>query len=245
MLKKLEGVDASSVSVTLIPPRAVLIHNSSIIPELKVKLAIEDMGYDVPGFNSDLVPAAGHEESSEDSYKPVTSTLFVSGMTCASCVSAIESGLSTHPGVESVTVNLLMHQAKITYHQSLIGIRDLIEAIENLGYGATLPSTHDLLDVGNSFEAQELQSLYYRFLISLIFAIPTFFISMVVMMMLPPNNPLSIWFMTQIVPGMTISDLSLLILATPVQFGLGYRFFKGAYKALFYSKVANVGFRLL
>lgn len=75
---------------------------------------------------------------------------------------------------------------------------------------------------------------------SLFFVIPTFFISMIIMMVIPDGNAIKMWFMRNIVPGLTVSELLLFILATPVQFGLGWRFFDGAFRSLVYAKTANV-----
>jgi Cu+-exporting ATPase len=67
---------------------------------------------------------------------------------------------------------------------------------------------------------------------------------MIIMMVLPDGNVLKMWFMQDIVSGLTISDLLLFILATPVQFGLGWRFFDGAFRSLVFAKTANVRYLL-
>lgn len=111
-LKEVKGVNPESVSVTLIPPRATLIHDEMIISGEDVAKVIEELGYDVGGTQS--IPTNDPEfEKRGNKGKDVKSTILVGGMTCASCVAAIEAGLSTHPGVHSVTVNLLMQQVFI------------------------------------------------------------------------------------------------------------------------------------
>jgi Cu+-exporting ATPase len=86
----------------------------------------------------------------------------------------------------------------------------------------------------------ELHSYFRDLIISFIFTVPTFFIAMVVMMMLPPESPIPMYFMTEIVPGLSIADTAVWILATPVQFCLGYRFYRGSWKSLVYLKTANM-----
>ena len=66
-----------------------------------------------------------------------TVTLPITGMSCAACSSYIEQTLSALPGVHSAQVNLLANQATIT---STLAPTALVEAIEQSGYGATLPS---------------------------------------------------------------------------------------------------------
>ena len=238
-LLKLPGVDSDSISVTLIPPRASVIHQPTEILPQAIADFIYGLGYDIGGIET-----VSLDQGNTKSPNHVSSTIVVGGLTCASCVSAIEKGLSKYPGVKSVTVSLLTNQAHVVYNPQQAGLRDLIEAIETLGYQASLPETENTEDSSRKYAQQELNQLRYRFLMAMAFALPTFLVSMFVMMMLSASNPLRIWFMSQIIPGLTISDLCLFILATPVQFGLGYPFIRGAYKAIVYSKVANVRLQL-
>ena len=59
-------------------------------------------------------------------------------MSCASCVHAIESNLLKQPGVLSASVALTTSSAKFTFDPDIIGIRDIIEHIENLGFDASI-----------------------------------------------------------------------------------------------------------
>jgi Cu+-exporting ATPase len=59
----------------------------------------------------------------------------VSGMTCAACSRAIELALAAAPGVERASVNLATNTATVEYDGARIGVRDLVSAIEDLGYG--------------------------------------------------------------------------------------------------------------
>jgi Cu+-exporting ATPase len=72
------------------------------------------------------------------------------------------------------------------------------------------------------------------------FAVPTFLISMVFMMFLPDGNSVRQWLMTQITPGLSREVLISFILATPVQFIIGSRFYIGAYKSLVKTRSANM-----
>ncbi|PWA03786.1 hypothetical protein BB558_000079 [Smittium angustum] len=61
----------------------------------------------------------------------------IKGMTCASCVNAIETGLKKLQFISEVNVNLLAQQAKIKYESSISMSNILVEEIENLGFDAT------------------------------------------------------------------------------------------------------------
>ncbi|MBK2404623.1 cadmium-translocating P-type ATPase [Erysipelothrix rhusiopathiae] len=66
-------------------------------------------------------------------------TYNVTGMMCASCQSQVEKALQGVEGVEHVEVNLLTNQAVIT-SQNTIPEADLIQAVEDQGYGLEIPN---------------------------------------------------------------------------------------------------------
>jgi Cu+-exporting ATPase len=65
-----------------------------------------------------------------------TATYEVSGMSCGSCVAALEGGLSKHPGVAAATANFLTGSLTVTFDQSLTSA-DAVAA-DDLGYPAKL-----------------------------------------------------------------------------------------------------------
>lgn len=71
----------------------------------------------------------------------VESDLIVTGMTCAACSSRVERTLNRLPGV-TASVNLATATAHIMRPDS-IGVADLIDAIERVGYGAIDPTPED------------------------------------------------------------------------------------------------------
>lgn len=62
-------------------------------------------------------------------------SLPVSGMTCASCVSHVESALNELPGVSKVAVNLGTNKASLNYDPSRVDIKEMQKAIADAGYG--------------------------------------------------------------------------------------------------------------
>ncbi|MGI6549827.1 MAG: heavy metal translocating P-type ATPase [Syntrophomonadales bacterium] len=65
-------------------------------------------------------------------------TLKIKDMSCAACAARIEKGLGQLPGVQRAEVNLALEQATIEYDQTEVGIKDLTEKIEGLGYSVPM-----------------------------------------------------------------------------------------------------------
>ncbi|MFD1736729.1 heavy metal translocating P-type ATPase [Bacillus salitolerans] len=59
----------------------------------------------------------------------------LSGMTCASCVSRIESKISSLNGVQKINVNLANEKATVQYNQEKTDIGEIIKTIKDIGYG--------------------------------------------------------------------------------------------------------------
>jgi len=70
--------------------------------------------------------------------KKTSLTLFIGGMTCASCVLHVEGALKSVPGVGAVTVNLATGKAAVEYDPSQATLADLKKAVEDMGYSASL-----------------------------------------------------------------------------------------------------------
>jgi len=63
-----------------------------------------------------------------------TVSIGVFGMTCASCVGIVEHGIKGVAGVIECSVNLLAERAEITYHPEVCTVKDVLEALDNLGF---------------------------------------------------------------------------------------------------------------
>ena len=55
-------------------------------------------------------------------------------MTCASCVALIESTLLKQNGVLEASVSLAALKARVSYKPDVIGPRDIMEVVSDLGY---------------------------------------------------------------------------------------------------------------
>jgi len=81
---------------------------------------------------------------------PQTEVTFpVTGMTCASCVRRIERRLGKVDGVHDVNVNLATEKARVVFDPGLVGLPDLVSAVERAGYGVgELPPDPAAVEVG-------------------------------------------------------------------------------------------------
>src|SRR6187401_2143727 len=82
-------------------------------------------------------PAASPEPVATEVTFPVT------GMTCASCVRRIEKRVGRVDGVQDVSVNLATEKARVTYDPAVVGVPDLVAAVEKAGYGVGDVPTED------------------------------------------------------------------------------------------------------
>jgi P-type Cu+ transporter len=87
----------------------------------------------------------------------------VTGMTCAACQSFVQRTLIGESGVHDATVNLMLHNATITYDPVATSPARLVETIRNTGYGAELPAANDsILDEQERHDEEQLRG--YRHL---------------------------------------------------------------------------------
>ena len=149
-------------------------------------------------------------------------------MTCSACTSSIESGLSKLPGVTSVSVSLTTETCKIEFDRTLIGPRELVENIEDIGFDAVVSDHEDATQIRSLTRSKEISEWRRRFWISFAFAVPVFFVGMVA-----GHIPfLKSLVQTRLAKGIYLGDVLSLILTTPVQFWLGRKFYKNTFKAL-------------
>jgi Cu+-exporting ATPase len=82
-------------------------------------------------------------------------TLEITGMHCASCVSAVEEALKSVAGVSDASVNLATEKATVEAKAAEVDVAALLRAVEEVGYGASLSAAHpaDRAEV----EARELR----------------------------------------------------------------------------------------
>ena len=82
--------------------------------------------------------------SAIESKGTVTLTFPVTGMTCAACQSHVEHALKETPGVSEASVNLMTHSARVVFDPEVSAPAELVEAVANAGYEATLPAVDEV-----------------------------------------------------------------------------------------------------
>ncbi|MBF0329178.1 MAG: copper-translocating P-type ATPase [Nitrospirae bacterium] len=138
--------------------------------------------------------------------------LAVTGMTCAACIGAVERALMEINGVMKASVNMASEKASVEYIPTIISITEIRDVIREAGYGAE-HTEEEFIDRERERREQEYKTLRNRLAASMILSAPIMIGSMF-------SIPL-------------ISDRFILfLLATPVQFLIGWNFHKAAFAAL-------------
>lgn len=211
MLRKQPGIH--NVKVALLAERAVIDFDPLTWTIEKLASEISDIGFDA--FH---IPPPRIDEV----------TLRIYGMTCSSCTSTVESQVGAMPGITSVSVSLPTESAKIIFDQKLIGPREMIERIEELGFDAMLSDESNATQLRSLTRTKEIHEWRDRLKAAVAFAIPVFIVSMLCPM-IPFLRPIVRY---EIIHGLFLGDLISLVLTIPVQFWLGSRFYRNAWKAV-------------
>lgn len=159
----------------------------------------------------------------------------VTGMTCAACSARVEKGVSATPGVQEVSVNLLKNSMTVTFDETRASEQSIISSVEKAGYGAAVQAPRSsiadrsaLKRDPNAVARQEYRRVRTRLIVSAIFAVPLFYISMGHMM----NWPLPS-FLLGTENAMTFS-LVLFLLLIPIVI-VNAKFYRQGFKSLFHG----------
>jgi len=131
----------------------------------------------------------------------MNTTYKISGMTCASCVARVEKALKAVPGVTSVSVNLATEMATVDW-QNKADNSALLKAADKAGYQASLPSA----------QVKTESPQFWPVLLGLALSLP-----LVLPMLCGHSFMLPAFWQW--------------VLASPVQFYLGARFYRSGFKA--------------
>lgn len=149
---------------------------------------------------------------------PQMTTLVITGMTCANCSARVEKELKEQPGVISATVNLATEKASVKYAET--SSEALIQSVEKIGYGAILYDEEHKQKIAEEKKAY-LRKMKRDLFLSALLTFPLM-ASMIAMVL--GNHGALVQFFHQ--------PMVQLLLAFPVQFYVGARFYQGAYHAL-------------
>ncbi len=202
-LMKLTGILTANINLAL--EKAQVSYDDSQVKIEDIKRKIEDIGYGA------ILPVK------ETKKRDGIVELSISGMTCASCSGRIEKKLSSLEGIHLANVNLGSERAYVEFDPVLINPAGIIEAVRDLGYGAA-EFKEEAEDEAAVERKREMRNLGILFIISAALSLPLL-AGMLLML-------LKIEF------SLFDNPYFQLALATPVQFVIGFRFYKNSWHNL-------------
>lgn len=225
VLRKIDGV--TDASVNLADEHAQIDASPAVLPQAIA--AVEKAGYGVIREQVEL---------------PII------GMTCASCSARVEKAIRKVAGVLSVNVNLGDDRATVDYLPMISSVETITAAVEKAGYGVIpVARTSDTADVEADARAAELATRRRRLIVSMLFAVPLFVVSMS-----KDFGLIAPWPIGSAVEMVAQNDIShmhmmpaatdalnwlFLVLAIPIQTYAALDFYRHAWSAL-RSRTANM-----
>lgn len=208
-LNSLDGVEEANVNFAT--DEGTVEYDPEVVSLSDIYAAIEDAGYD-----------------------PVraTTTIGITGMSCANCADANRTALESVPGVVNADVNYATDEASVEYNPGQVSLADLYDAVEEAGYEPVREETGgEEEDAREAARDAEIRKQFRLTLFGAVLAVPL------------------VLFMFQhlFFPGMVGEtlfgvDVAVVqfVLATPVQIWLGKEFYGNAYNALVKNRTANM-----
>ncbi len=144
--------------------------------------------------------------------------LDIEGMTCAACSARIEKGLQRMEGITEAQVNLMLETARVSYDAGTVSVQDIRDKVTRLGYTAKLQEQEGA-------EERRTQLQHKRGLQLVI----SFILSLPLLWTMVGHFSMTSWMY---MPHVLMIPWVQWLLATPVQFVIGWQFYRGAYKAL-------------
>ncbi|XP_059739505.1 copper-transporting ATPase 1 isoform X4 [Bos taurus] len=146
----------SSVVVSLENKSAIVKYNASLVTPETLRKAIEaiSQGQYRVSSASEIESTSNSPSSSSLQKSPLNivsqpltqeTVINIDGMTCNSCVQSIEGVISKKAGVKSIQVSLANGKGTVEYDPLLTSPETLREAIENMGFDASLSGIYSIL----------------------------------------------------------------------------------------------------
>ncbi|HNX92306.1 MAG TPA: heavy metal translocating P-type ATPase [Syntrophomonas sp.] len=182
--------------------KATVEFDDSVANEEQFAATIKKLGYDVIANNT---ATDGRAE------------LSIIGMSCAACAAKIEKKLANTDGVSRAVINLSTEKALVDYDINKVSVAEMIKIIEKLGYQAQR-SEEISRDREKEAREQEIRSLKTELIVAAVLSSPLILAMILSLIKID-------------VPSLH-NQYYQLALATPVQFIIGYRFYKNSYYSL-------------
>jgi Cu+-exporting ATPase len=171
----------------------------------------------------DYDPAIVNQKAIEDAitgvgYKVIHEkiVLQIGGMSCINCAKSIEKALNKREGIYNATINFAAERLTVEYNPEQISVAGIEKTVQDVGYQVIEPEKTALgeEDAESKARRRYIQRLKYLLAASVALGIPTLIFTWLKVLPTLQNNIL------------------LFLLATPVQFIVGWTFYVGAYKGL-------------
>ncbi|WP_323594359.1 heavy metal translocating P-type ATPase [Aliarcobacter butzleri] len=153
----------------------------------------------------------------------------IKGMTCSACSTAVDRNVKKLEGINEVNVNLLNNSMIVKYDENVLNNETIIKKVQDAGYEAFLVENGKKTQK-NSTEKNlgkiETNELKNRLIISFIFAIPLFYISM--------GHMLN-WYLPHLFHGYSNAitfAFTQFLLALPIVF-INIKYYKVGFKTLY------------
>ena len=210
-VQKLSGIERATVN--LASETLFVEYNENTVSFATIKDAITKVGYGV--------------------VEKVTSqkvAIPISGMTCAACAKWVEKAIEKLESVESVSVNLASEKATVIYNPGQVRQSAIRGEIEKVGYKTLEISKVDTADENKERKQKEIKTLWTKFSVAALFALPLLYIATVPIL---PHYGINVPYPEELNPmhHPLIYALMELILVLPI-IGVGYRFYTIGFKAL-------------
>lgn len=174
-----------------------------------------------------VIRKLGYGSISAPDVSPNKVVLSVTGMSCVACSARIEKSLNATDGVKSVHVNFASEKATVAYDAAKITQTEIISQVKALGYDAKV-AKEETQDREKELREKEMKTLKKWLWVSTLLTAPLLLAMILSMLKID-------WMGFDFLHN----EYFQLAIATPVQFVVGFRFYKHAYLAL-KSKSANM-----
>lgn len=151
-------------------------------------------------------------------------TLRIGGMHCAACSRAVERALKKTEGIEEANVNIATEKAVLNFDDKKLKYNDIVNVVVKAGY-QVVGKEEDPAER----KAKEIKEQKIRLIVSAVFSIPLFYISMAPMVTIV-KFPIPSFLVHHINPQ--FFSIVAILLCVPVMIS-GYKFYTLGYPALF------------
>ncbi|KAH9808333.1 E1-E2 ATPase-domain-containing protein [Melampsora americana] len=225
------------ISVALLAQSATVQFIPSVWSPEKIVSEIEDLGFDAQIIS--VSSSSPHELNSNKVEKLMSeskSLINIYGLQSQQAATALTETVLALNGITSATIDLTSETLSISYIRSLLPLRTVVDHITSEGYDPIVGSSDiasnsiQLQSLSRTKEVKEWRTAYRS---AAVFAVPVFLLQMV-FPMLSPSNPLRTLLIEPqlFLRGWYLGDWLCFFLTLPVQFGIGKRFYKSAFKSL-------------